>query len=172
MLGGSSFLFGKSAKQKTVSTSSTEAEITALVDAVKTSIWLQDLIQNIGLIERSPIIVYQDNQSAIQLVSNIDNKAKGSRHFLVRLTYLRELSTEQKIMVEYLQTDDMAADMLTKPTVGKKFKKHMNKIMGSVRLDQRGVLADISYHPNHITIMDMLLYSNEILDQFTDKLTL
>jgi len=75
-------------------------------------------------------------------------------------------------MVEYLQTDDMAADMLTKPTVGNKFKKHMNKIMGSVQLDQRGVLSDISYYTNHITIMDMLLYSNQILDQFTDKLTL
>ena len=34
------------------------------------------------------------------------------------------------------------------------------------------LLADISYYTNHITVMDMLLYSNDILDQFTDKLTL
>jgi hypothetical protein len=171
MLGGKSFLFAKSSKQKTVSTSSTEAEVHALVDAVKTGLWLQDLIHDLGLKDRSSVKIYQDNQSAIQLVSISENNAKGSKHYMVKLTFLKELSMEGKIELEYLCTDEMSADMLTKPLVGKKFMKHRQAIMGYVETDQRGMLADITNQYIYDSSLDLVLYSTEHFDLFADLLT-
>ena len=59
-------------------------------------------------------MIYCDNQSYIKLSENPifhDN----SKHIDIKYHYVRELIEKQVIQLEYLQTDRMLADGLTKP---------------------------------------------------------
>lgn len=102
----------KSIKQRTVALSSTEAEYMALSEASKEAIHLRNLLSELTG-KLSCIIVYNDNQSALKLATNpvFHNRSK---HIDVRYHFIREIIHENLINVEYLPTDEMIADILTK----------------------------------------------------------
>jgi hypothetical protein len=55
----------QSKKQSTVAISSTEAEYMALLQAVKESIWINRLLDELGRSARNGMLIYEDNQGAI-----------------------------------------------------------------------------------------------------------
>ncbi|KAI4331921.1 hypothetical protein L6164_016867 [Bauhinia variegata] len=59
----------KSTLQSTVALSTTEAEYMAITEAVKEAIWLQGLLEDLGVSQKH-IVVYCDSQSAIHLAKN------------------------------------------------------------------------------------------------------
>ncbi|KAH9742736.1 hypothetical protein KPL70_003051 [Citrus sinensis] len=59
----------KSTLQSTVAMSTTEAEYMAITEVVKEAIWLQGLLENLGLAQEH-INVYRDSQSAIHITKN------------------------------------------------------------------------------------------------------
>jgi hypothetical protein len=61
-----------------------------------------------------PTPIYSDNQGAITLVKNPEFHAR-IKHINVSTHYVRELAEDHKISLVYIQTDEMLADMLTKP---------------------------------------------------------
>ena len=67
---GNSAISWSSRKQATVARSSTEAEYVALSAATQEAIWLQRLMKDLGKKMDTPIIVYEDNQGAIELTKN------------------------------------------------------------------------------------------------------
>jgi hypothetical protein len=68
----------------------------------------------LGFPQNEPSVLYQDNQATI-LVMNRGNTFRGrSKHIDVRYYYLTELINDGVIRVEYLNTEDMIADPLTK----------------------------------------------------------
>jgi len=132
-----SYLTAKSAKQKLTAISSTDAEILALTDVTKTTIWLHNLIKEIcnkanlsPELYITPTIVYQDNKSAILLVSQ-QTKQRRSRHILIKTTFIKEQILRGIITLRYLSTDTMTADMLTKPLQGQLYYKHRHKIFNN-----------------------------------------
>lgn len=108
---GSVISFG-SIKQKTVALSSTEAEYMALSEAAKEAIYLRNLILELTG-EILTISVYNDNQSALNLCSN-PMYHKRSKHIDIRHHFVREAVTNKLIKVDYLPSNQMPADMLTK----------------------------------------------------------
>jgi len=58
--------------------------------------------------------IYGDNQGAFALVQNPEFHAQ-TKHIDVSAHYIRELAEDQKINLQYIQTEKMLADMLTKP---------------------------------------------------------
>lgn len=67
---GSGIVLWRSAKQSTVSTSTTEAEYKALYKGVQEAVWFSVLLTSLLLPLVSPISVYCDNQGAIALAGN------------------------------------------------------------------------------------------------------
>ena len=63
-------------------------------------------------------------------ISSKANLGKRTRHFDMKLFYFTDLIKREKINVEYCPTDEMMANYMTKPLVGTKFVKFINKIMG------------------------------------------
>jgi hypothetical protein len=57
----------RSIKDKTVLLSSMESEIKALTEAIKETIWIRGLLNELGYFQDEPTLIYQDNQSAIRL---------------------------------------------------------------------------------------------------------
>jgi hypothetical protein len=125
-----SYLHAKSSKQKTGSTSSTDAEIIALIDSMKVLVWLKDVLTELDCSASRPATVYQDNKSGILMVTDV-SKYSRSRHILTKINYAKDLVTSGTIKIEYLNTHEMSADLLTKPLGGSVFLKHRDMIMGT-----------------------------------------
>jgi hypothetical protein len=102
--------------QRSVSTSTTEAEYLALAHAGKEAVWMRSMLEQLHRFEQvnKPTTIYGDNQGAIALVQNPEFHAR-TKHIDVSAHYVRELAEDQKINLQYIQTDKMLADMLTKP---------------------------------------------------------
>ena len=84
------------------------------------ALWIQNIVKELNLYEGPPI-VYRDNQSTIKLLNNGNSKSFNTRHINVRYFKASEYIKSGELQVEYLDTDHMKADILTKPLIGAKF---------------------------------------------------
>jgi hypothetical protein len=100
--------------QRSVSTSTTEAEYHALAYAGKEAVWIRSFLQQLGQEPSGPTTIYGDNQGAIVLVKNPEFHAR-TKHIDVSAHYIRELAEDEEVTVQYMPTDQMLADCLTKP---------------------------------------------------------
>jgi hypothetical protein len=77
-------------------------------------LWFDNLIGEIFKPLKSPIKIFCDNQSAITIAYSNQQRAR-TKHFDIRLYFIRDNIESGKISIEYLSTDEMIADLLTKP---------------------------------------------------------
>jgi len=107
-----------SKKQRSVSTSTTEAEYVALCQTSKQAVWYSGLLQDIGyskyLENDFTVPLFCDNQAAMALAENPENHAR-SKHIDVQFHYIRQLVAYNKVTITYCPTSHMVADALTKP---------------------------------------------------------
>jgi hypothetical protein len=103
-------------KQTITADSSTVAEYIAAHLAAKQIIWARNFLSELGFPQNKPTILFEDNQSTISLINNAGNGSK-TKHIDLRYNFIREQVTKMKnISIEYLRTEDMTSDMLTKVT--------------------------------------------------------
>ncbi|XP_062703498.1 uncharacterized protein LOC134285956 [Aedes albopictus] len=110
-------------KQSTVSLSSTEAEYVSLSQAACEAIWLRNLATEFGVDPDSPVVIFEDNQSCIQ-VAKEPRDQKRLKHIDIRYNFVRERIEEHEIEVQYIPTGKQVADLLTKGLPTDVFKKH------------------------------------------------
>lgn len=110
-----------SKRQDTVALSSTEAEYIAVSWSIREAIWLQNFVQELDKKVAKSIKIWVDNQSAIKL-SETDGYNKRTKHIDVRYHHLREKIEDGTIQLEYVPTEENAADILTKAVGGPKTK--------------------------------------------------
>ena len=103
-----------SKRQKSVATSTTEAEYMALALGTKEAIWLRRLLGELGMVSYSPTLLLVDNQSCIKLAKNPENH-QLTKHIDTQYHFIREEVERQIVRVEFCPTKAMAADFLTKP---------------------------------------------------------
>jgi hypothetical protein len=96
--------------------SSSESELVVLEEASTFAVWIRLLFSELKLNYNSslPTIIYQDNMSTIVMASN-GGSFKRTKHLLNKHSYVKERITNKEIILKYLPTGRMAADMLTKP---------------------------------------------------------
>lgn len=121
----------ESSKQKTVALSSTEAEYMAISEAAKEAIYLRGLLLELTG-NATCVTLYNDNQSALKLSVN-PVYHKRSKHIDVRHHFIREIITNKLVKVEYMSTDVMPADILTKSLGSEKHYKLL-KLLGIISL--------------------------------------
>lgn len=108
-----------SKRQPTVALSSTEAEYLALSAALQEATWLKNLGQDLDSDFETPIKIGCDNQSALALAKTDGFRAR-SKHIDVRHHYIRDKLEDNTIDLEYILTEQMVADSLTKAVPGPK----------------------------------------------------
>lgn len=140
-----------SRKQRSVSTSTTEAEYMALSECSRQSIWLANLFTELGYpgiigpvsktmninTKENPEVTMElkgDNNGAIALVKN-RQVSERSKHIDVAYHYIRELQQKRRVNVSYVPTNEMVADGLTKPLAKQKFQQFI-EMMGMKTKDQ------------------------------------
>lgn len=109
-------------KQQCVSLSSTEAEYIALAEAVQEAVWLRKLMEDFDIKLQEPTIIFEDNQSCIKLVDS-EKFSKRTKHVDTKYHFVRDLKNKNIIKLSYCPTDEMQADLLTKPLTHVKFSK-------------------------------------------------
>ena len=76
---------------------------------------------------KSPIRLYSDNQSAITIAYGNQLHTR-TKHFDIRLYFLRDTIENNQITIQYLPMDEMLVDILTKGLPGPKLKNLVNKL--------------------------------------------
>lgn len=120
MLGEAGPVLCKSAKQKIVTKSSTEAELVGLSDTASPAIHMRNFLRAQGH-DVGPVVVYQDNMSAMALVRRGGPGSERSRHINIRHFWLAERVAKGEVMVVHMPTEEMIANLLTKPVQGAQF---------------------------------------------------
>ncbi|KAI7951918.1 hypothetical protein MJO28_007602 [Puccinia striiformis f. sp. tritici] len=110
----------KSKKQPTLSLSSTEAEYKSLGDITKEIMWVKTLLKKVFNVKiPGPTKIYDDNQGAIALANDASNHSNyKTKHMALRHHFIRREIRIKTIELEYVPSNRMLADFLTK-AVGK-----------------------------------------------------
>lgn len=111
-----------SQRQHSVSLSTTEAEYVAASHAAKESVWLKQLLSDIGEYFDTPIKLCIDNQSAIRLIRNPEFH-KRTKHIDIRYHFVREKYKNGQIDLKNVPSEEQLADFLTKGLPRAKFEK-------------------------------------------------
>uniref|UniRef100_A0AAV1UB76 RxLR effector candidate protein n=1 Tax=Peronospora matthiolae TaxID=2874970 RepID=A0AAV1UB76_9STRA len=130
----------KSQKQRTVALSSTEAEYMALSEATKEAVWLKVLLGELGeMTSDEAIKMYEDNQGSIALAKNPEFH-KRTKHIDIRYHFVRKRVESGEVVLEYCPTQDMLADMMTKPIAAVQFENIRDRlgIQGAAANESRG----------------------------------
>ena len=109
-------------QKRCVALSTAEAEYVAMSTATQEAIWLRQLIAEITSSEETPILVYEDNQSAIAIARNPQFHGR-TKHIDIRHHYVREEISKGTVTIQYCPSCDMAADILTKGLGSDSFSK-------------------------------------------------
>jgi hypothetical protein len=105
----------KASKQKTVTTSTTEAELLALSEAAKSLSMWKRLFDTIRFDPGHPVILRCDNQQTISLLTKETPQLRTKlRHVDIHHNWLRQEVQAGRISIEWIKTSDMIADGLTK----------------------------------------------------------
>lgn len=109
-----------SRRQPTVALSTTEAEYMSLTSCIQEGLWLKQFQEELWpCLKTEPLVIYCDNQSCIKL-SGTDGYHSRTKHIDVRHHFIRDKISAGLIEVRYIQTGEMVADALTKPTTHSK----------------------------------------------------
>lgn len=138
--GGYEFMFDgcliswASRKQTFVATSTMEAEYVAASTAAKEAIWLMNITDEINKHavqfcendQNRLAQILSDNQAAIKVAKNPEDH-KRSKHIDISFHFVRQRVELGHIEMQYINTNEMAADYLTKPLNPAKFVRCRNK---------------------------------------------
>lgn len=100
-------------KQQTVSLSSTEAEYMALSMATTEACWLKQLLIDFS-VHVNHVLIYEDNQSTIKVAKN-PVLHKRMKHIDIKHHFIPEKIVDGTIILNYIETSEQIADLLTKP---------------------------------------------------------
>ena len=113
---------------KVAATSSSEAEIIAAVESLKTGIHYQNLLVELGLSKRKSIDVYEDNLSC--RVSAASLKCfKKARHYQSKLRFLQDCYQEGLVEFHQTKTEHMTADLFTKALRKREHWRHTSTML-------------------------------------------
>jgi uncharacterized protein involved in type VI secretion and phage assembly len=122
LLGGAAISW-HSKLQSIIATSTAESECVAAFTAGKEGVWLRRVLCELApahSIEPLPLLC--DNQAALAMAANTSDSNR-TKHMDVRFHWLREAIGSGALSMEYVPTQDNAADMFTKPLDATKFKR-------------------------------------------------
>ncbi|KAG3098225.1 hypothetical protein PI124_g15424 [Phytophthora idaei] len=98
--------------QRTVALSSTGAEYMSLAHGTKEVVFLRELLSELG-VDQKQTVVNVDNQSTIAVAINPIQHSR-MKHIDTRYHSVRERIATEEVGVEYVNTKDNVADLLTK----------------------------------------------------------
>ena len=138
---GQSTLGGKSTKQKINTKSSCEAELVSVSETIGEVLKIKSILNEMGFNVPPPVLM-QDNKSTIILLERGRPASSQTRHIGIKFFFTSDLLSRKEITIQYCPTEDMIADLLTKPLQGNQFIKLRNWLLGIASDPVEGSVAD------------------------------
>ena len=96
--------------------------------------WARQFVQALGYAQ-SIIEIGVDNKCSMRLLEQGTGSFKRAKHIKVRFFWLKDLIDGGEIILVYVPSEELVADMLTKATTGAKFKYLRGKLLGLMEED-------------------------------------
>jgi hypothetical protein len=149
-----------SGKQPVVAKSAGEAELIAenkIGDYIE---WSRELLEELGY-PQGKVPIYVDSTCAMQMLKQGTGSFKRAKHIKVRFFWLKDLIEEELIELIYTPTDELVADILTKPLNGEKFVYLLNKLIGWSPLNDIDLLNDEVFSSIEAVVEEVCWNGNE-----------
>jgi hypothetical protein len=112
-LGNDSGAFLALSKKQTITADSTTvAEFVATHTGCQRILWSKNMLEEMGFLPK--IFLHQDNTSTIHLLKHSGNSGR-TKHIALRYNMIREAIKHHDIQVVYTPSEEMVADIFTKP---------------------------------------------------------
>ena len=121
VLGDAGPISANSSKQSIVTKSSMEAELVASSDMMNEPFHVRRMLVAQGY-SPGPIVLYQDNLSCMALIAKGRAGSGKTRHISIRYYWIKQHVDSGDVVVEKLATEEMPANILTKPLQGSQFR--------------------------------------------------
>ena len=115
MLNGAAISWS-SRTQSVVALSTTEAEYYALCEATKEALHVQKLLAELkqeSVLEQT--LIFEDNNACVQWSKTEGLDHNRTKHIDIRYHMIRDNVKKQRVKIEYVPTQEMVADIMTKP---------------------------------------------------------
>ena len=118
---GQGMALGYSWKHKKTAKSLTEGELFGVNDTLGHILWARYFSQEQGY-DMEPSLIYQDNMSAILIKTNGKfSSSKRTKHIKIKYYHMKEKKDDGEIRFKHCPTEQMWADINTKPKQGAVF---------------------------------------------------
>src|SRR5690606_32607659 len=108
--------------------SSSEAEMMAINELAKVIVFVQEFLKSIEIEVEQPSILKTDNKTSI-VFGKTTKLFDRTKHIGIKYRAIKDYIQEGRIRIEYINTDDMIADIMTKPLSRVKFEKHQAELL-------------------------------------------
>ena len=107
-----------------------EGEGGTIVECVKDVILLTGCLEDMHQTQLDPVPIYNDNKSTITLATQYGGNSKRVRYMIPRIAWLMEKFNDGIYRLNYMNTNEMPADIGTKRKSGTPFKEGRARAMG------------------------------------------
>ncbi len=129
-------LYAESTRQSLVVKSSTEAELVGISDGLNMAIWTREFLLHQGYSQIGAVRVHQDNTSSIVLAEKGYSTSKKTRHIAARFFFVHDRIRKGEVSLVHTRTENMIADILTKPVGGAQYERLRDALLGLASLDE------------------------------------
>jgi hypothetical protein len=133
----------KCRQQKSVATSTSEAEYVAASRASDDIVYLRRVLEEVGHKQTTPTPLYEDNRSCRMMSENPVSNER-SKHIDYRIHALRERVSDGIVRLVDCASEDMLADIFTKNLPGPAFIRHREVMSGIKAHTSPALPADLN----------------------------
>jgi len=134
----------QSRQQPTVALSSMEAEYMAACATTQEALWLVALLKALGFTQSRPVLIQEDNQSAIEYSKN-PTSHKYTKHIDTRYHFVREQVVAKTVELRKVASADNVADIFTKPLAAEAHWHHMLAMLTLMELSPSGLSVRVVF---------------------------
>lgn len=110
-----------SRKQPLVALSTCESEFIALSEACRAAAWIRRILIDLKQSVSGATTIFEDNQSCLKLIEEEERLSDRSKHIDTRFHFVKDYISKGIVHCTYCPTENMLADVLTKPIAATKF---------------------------------------------------
>jgi len=120
----------KSKMQKTMALSTAEAEHYSASTAGTEILYLRALLERLGIAQKEPTPVYEDNTACIEWGNNVIGGRERAKHIDIRKHFAHEVIRNGEMKLIKVSTTSQLADILTKGLHLPQFLACVNGVLG------------------------------------------
>ena len=115
---------------KLVQVDTASAEITAANTSAMEIKGIRNILQEIGLCQTKPTVIFEDNQACITIANNAGSLQSRTKHLDLKVYKIRELIQQGDVVLQYCITQRQVADILTKLLPPTQFRVLSDRLCG------------------------------------------